>query len=137
MQPSGDLVGVLVELSARMELGHDDFQSRHPLIFVVIHRNSATIILDTERSILVDDHIDFGRMSCHRFVDAVVNNLVDQVVQSSRTGTADVHSGSLANRLDTFEDFNVRSGVVFFFVFAQSLTSLSWGSFASLFEFTG
>ena len=136
METTGNLVGVIIELSAGMKFGHDDFQSGHTLVFVIIHRNPATIILDTERSILVNDHIDFGRMSRHRFVDAVVNNLVDQVVKSSRSGTTDVHSGSFANRLDTFEDFNIRSGVVFFFFFAQSLTSLSWGSFASFFEFT-
>ena len=39
MQAAGDLVGVLVEFAARVQLGHDDFGGRHALFIVDAGRN--------------------------------------------------------------------------------------------------
>ena len=47
----------------------------------------------------------------HRLVDGVVDDLVDQVVQPSLAGGADVHAGALADRVEALEDLDV-SGVV-------------------------
>ncbi len=41
------------------------------------------------------------------FVDRVVDDLVDEVVQAARAGGADVHAGPLADRLEAFEDLDV------------------------------
>ena len=41
------------------------------------------------------------------FVDRVVDDLVDQVVEAARPGGADVHAGPLADRLEALEDGDV------------------------------
>jgi uncharacterized NAD-dependent epimerase/dehydratase family protein len=46
-------------------------------------------------------------MTRQRLVHGVVDHLVDEVVQTTRTRRADVHAGTLTNRLKTFEDRDV------------------------------
>jgi hypothetical protein len=48
MQAAGDLVGVLVEFAAGMQLGHDHFGSRNAFL-VNVGRNAAAIV-DTVRT---------------------------------------------------------------------------------------
>jgi hypothetical protein len=49
----------------------------------------------------------------HGLVDAVVRDLVDEVMEASLVGATDVHTGSAAHGLQAFEDLN-RTGVVLF-----------------------
>ena len=49
------LVGVAVELSAGVELGHDDLGRRAPALLVGVHRNAAPVIGHGDRLIGVDD----------------------------------------------------------------------------------
>ena len=44
VQAAGDLVGVLVELSAGVQLGHDDLGRRHALALVDVGRDAAAIV---------------------------------------------------------------------------------------------
>jgi hypothetical protein len=55
--------------------------------------------------------VDRGRVAGHRLVDRVVDDLVDQVVQAPLAGGSDVHAGTLADRVETFENSD-RAGVV-------------------------
>src|SRR5262249_56203421 len=43
MQPAGNLVRILIELSAGMKLGHDDLGGRHAFALVDVGRDSAPI----------------------------------------------------------------------------------------------
>ena len=42
-----------------------------------------------------------------RLVDGVVDDLVDEVVQTARAGRADVHAGALANRFESLEHLDL------------------------------
>ena len=42
-----------------------------------------------------------------RLVDRVVNNLIDEVVQTARPGRADVHAGTFADCLESLQDRDV------------------------------
>jgi len=46
-------------------------------------------------------------MTGEGFVDGVVHDFVDEVVQTARSGGSDVHSGTLANGLESFEDLDI------------------------------
>ncbi len=58
VKPARDLVGVVVigvlELAARVELGHDDLGRRDAFFLVHVHRNAAAIVLDRDRTIGVE-----------------------------------------------------------------------------------
>ena len=45
MQTAGNLVGILVELTAGMELGHDDLGGGNAFFFMQLDRESAPVVV--------------------------------------------------------------------------------------------
>ena len=52
VQAAGNLVGVLIEFTASVQLSHDHFGGGYTL-FVHVHRNTTAIVSDGDRSIFV------------------------------------------------------------------------------------
>ncbi|MNE63026.1 hypothetical protein D3C80_1583500 [compost metagenome] len=104
MQAAGDLVAVVIELTAGVQHGHDDFCCRNPFFLVDIHRNAAAVVAYGDRLIGVNGDADFAAETRQRLVDGVVHYLEDHVVQ---TGTvvrvADVHARTLAYRVQSLQ----------------------------------
>ena len=107
MQATGDLVGILVELAASMQLGKHNLKRALMLGRVHVDRNTATIILHgtTLASLLVQVQTDRNLVAetRHGLVDGVVNDLVYQLMQAGDAGRANVHAGSQTYRLKPFE----------------------------------
>ncbi len=98
VQAARDLVGVLVEFSAGMQLGHDDFGGRHALFVVDAGRNAAPVVGDGARAVGVEGDGHELRVAGQRLVDGVVDHLVDHVVEAGAVvGVADVHARPLAH----------------------------------------
>ena len=68
-----------------------------------IDGDAAAVILDRDLIVAQDDDVDLVAVASQRLVDRVVDDLVDQVMQSALGGVADIHSGALAYRLETLE----------------------------------
>ena len=64
------------------------------------NRDSTTVVLHSDAAVIVDRDGDGGRESSHRFVDRVVDDFADKVMESIAIGVSDVHSGALANMLE-------------------------------------
>ena len=78
-----------------------------------VHGNAAAIVLYRHRLIVVNGNADFVAVSAQGFVDGIVNDFEDHLVQTrSVIGVADVHAGAFLNRLETFEDGNVFCRVI-------------------------
>ena len=108
MQASRDLVGVLVELPAGMQLGHDDFHRRPPLALVEGHRNPAAVVPHGDAAVTVDHDLDQLAEAGLSLVDRVVDELEHHVVQTRPViGVADVHPGPFPDRLEALEDLDV------------------------------
>jgi len=56
-------------------------------------------------------HLDAVVSARERLVDGVVDDLVDEVMEPSRTGRADVHARPFADRLQALQDLDVLGGV--------------------------
>ena len=50
---------------------------------------------------------DLRGVPVHRLVNRVVDDLPDQVMQSRHADTADIHPGTLADRLESLQDGDV------------------------------
>ena len=112
VQPAGHLVGVLVELSARVELGHDHLGRGPLLTFVESHRNATAVVTHGDAAVGVDHDPYLAAEARLRLVDRVVDELKHHVVQTRTViGVADVHSGPLADRFKSLEDLDVLSRV--------------------------
>ena len=117
VQTARNLVGILVELAARVKLGKDDFGSRalRHLIVVVLDagRDASSIVAHRARSIGVERHLAALRMTGENLVDAVIDDLVDHVVQTRPVvGIADVHARAFADRIEPLQHLDAVGAVV-------------------------
>ena len=78
-----------------------------PLDDLVVHGNAAAVVDDGDGVVDVDGDVDAGGVAAERLVDRVVDDLIDQVMQTHLAGRADVHGGTQPDRRQTFEDGDV------------------------------
>ena len=112
VQAGGVLVGVGVELAAGMQPGHHHLDRRKPRAGLRIHRNSPAVVAHRQAAVLMDGHPDAAAVTRHRFVDAVVHHLPEEVMQPGLARGADVHRGPDPHGLETLEDLDVPAGVL-------------------------
>ena len=118
MQTTGGFVVVAVELAAGMQYGQHGFKCRFFRLGVLVDRDAATVVTDGYRfPILVQLQRDLGRVPVHGFVDRVVHDLPDQVMQAGGPDTADVHSGAFANGFESLKDYDIVALVFFSHVY--------------------
>ena len=84
VETAGDLVGLVVELAAGVEDGHDDLGGRLLLLLVHLDRDAAAVVDDRHGVVDVDEDVDLGAESGQGLVDAVVDDLVDEVMEPVR-----------------------------------------------------
>src|SRR5439155_16356813 len=60
----------------------------------------------------VNRHVDLIAEAGERFVDRVVDDFVDEMMQPGRPRRSDVHRGTLANRLEALENLDLVGVVV-------------------------
>ena len=115
MKSAGDLVGVVVELAACVEHGHDDLGCRDAFLRMDVNRNAAPVILNADRAVLVDPDVNVLAVAGQRLIDGVVHSLVDHVMKSRAViGVADVHSRSLAYGIQSLENLDAGSVISIF-----------------------
>src|SRR5690348_2396864 len=112
VQAAGDFIRLAVEFSASVQDSHDDFGSRLLFSGVHVHRNAAAVVDDGDRVVFVDHDVDFVAVAGHGFIDGIVGNFPDEVVQTEFACGTDVHGGAFANRFQSAEDFDGRSVVL-------------------------
>src|SRR5204863_7149794 len=88
-------VGV-VELSAGAEGREDDLDGRDIFSWVNADRNSAAVVYDGAASVGIDLHKDRFAEPGERFIDRVIDDFVDQMMQPARVVSADVHARARA-----------------------------------------
>src|SRR5690606_30694117 len=111
VQAAGDLVAVLVELAAGVQLGQRDFGGRALGLVLVVHLHpggdAAAVVGHADGVVGVDGDDDVVAVAGQGLVDGVVDHLENQVVQAGAVGgVADVHAGALAHRFQAFEDLD-------------------------------
>ena len=107
VQAAGDLVAVAAELSAGVELREDDGQRGLALTLDDADRDAGAPVLDGDRVVGVERHLDALVPAGEGLVDGVVDDLVDEVVEAPETCRADVHARAQTDRLEALEDGDV------------------------------
>ena len=111
VQAAGDLVAVVVELAAGVQDGQHDFRGRLAAL-VQVDRDASTVVDDRDRVVEMNADVDLIAVAGERFVDRVVDDLVDEVMQTLRPGRADVHGRALAHGLEALEDLDLVGAVI-------------------------
>ena len=134
VQAAGDLVAAAAELAAGVQDREDDLKRGPAGLGLDIDGDAAAVVADCDRVAGVDRDPDVVAEAGERLVDGVVDDLIDQVVQSGLGGRADVHARALADGLEAFQNLDLR-GVVFllhghiflFFVISHMFDSFADG----------
>jgi len=113
VEAAGDLVRVLVELSAGVELGQHHLEGADALLGMDVDGDAASVVVDPDHVALLDGHLHFGAVPGEGLVDRVVDDLVHQVVESVGTGGPDIHAGPQPDCLQSLQDLDLIGGVVF------------------------
>jgi hypothetical protein len=74
---------------------------------VLVYGDTSTVVGDADRVVRVDDDFCMSAVAGERLIDGVVDYLVDQMVESSGSGGADVHARPFANSLQTLQYLDV------------------------------
>ena len=103
VQTAGDLVGILIELPAGMELRHDHFGRRHALL-VHVGRNAAAVVAHGARAVGIEPDNHLLGVAGERLVDGIIDDLVHHVMQAGPVvGVADIHARPLAHGIESLE----------------------------------
>jgi hypothetical protein len=70
---------------------------------VILDRDAATIIVDHNAAISLENDVDLGAIASNCLIDRVVDRFVDKMVEASGTGGPDVHGWSFSYRVEAFE----------------------------------
>ena len=104
VQTAGHLVHGVAEFAARVQDRVDDARGRDSLGRMNVHRNAAAVVKDRYAAVLLKSDVDLVAVAREVLVDTVVENLPHKVMETLRAGRTDVHTGTLANGLEPFEN---------------------------------
>src|SRR5262249_37028889 len=121
------------ELAAGVQRAEDELERVLLVLGDVVDGDAAAVVLDGDAATVgVQRHPDGLGEAVDHLVDGVVDDLPQQVVEATVVDATDVHTGSLADRLEAFEDRDVLAGVFalshYSFVSALSAGAASCGT---------
>ena len=117
VKTAGYLVSAAAELTARMELCMNNFNRRLMLCRMHIHRHSTTVIAYRDGIIFINGQLDVFTESGQCLVHTVIHDFVYEMMQTLRSGTADVHTRSDTNRFQSVKYLNLLACIVAFLFF--------------------
>ena len=109
VETARDFVVGGVEFAAGVKHSEDDLDGGHLFAVddLVVDGDSAAVVDYRDGVVDVDGDIDAGGVAAEGFVDGVVDDFINKVMQTHLAGGADVHCGTQPDSRQTFEDGDV------------------------------
>src|SRR5204863_9639730 len=101
-------VCALTEFSSRVPIRQLQVNRWHLPYWMNVDRYSAAVVAHRDRSVDMDDHFDLCAKSCEMFVDGVIENFINQVMQSAFVRISNKHSRPFPDCFETFELVDLR-----------------------------
>ncbi len=114
VQPARHLVPSATELPAGVERRHDHFERGFIGLLVGVNRDATAIVDNGHDVVGTDSANDMIAVAGQGFIDGVVDDLANEMMEPSLIGVADVHAWSPTNTLESLKDLNL-IGVVSWF----------------------
>ena len=115
VEAARDLVALAAELAAGVEDREHHLSSAFPLVRtrrIGVDGDAAAVVFDATAAVILKNDVDGVAEARHGFIDRVVDDFPDEVMQTSEARGPDVHTRTLANGVETFEDLNVLRTVI-------------------------
>ena len=102
MESAGELVVLAGELAARVKAAEDELDAGHMLGRVHVNRHAAAVIRNLQGAVLIEDNADLRGKPGDSLVNAVVYDLLREVVRPCGLG---IHAGTPLDGLKALKDF--------------------------------
>ena len=89
------------------------------------YRNSAAIVANRDAIIQMNHHVYFCAVPTHSLIDRIVDDLINQMMQTINRRRADIHSWSFTNGFKPLKDLNIIGGIGGVFVSGFGVHSFS------------
>ena len=86
-----------------MQARKDQLDATDLLFRMDVHGHAAAIIADVDHAVLVQRDFDIAGMTCQRFIDAVVEHFLHEMVGARGVG---IHTGTAAHRVEPAQYFD-------------------------------
>ena len=103
MKAAGDLVAAVTELASRVQDSQHQGDGRDLLNGMLLDGDAAAVVGHPHTTVVEENNVDLVAVPGQGLVDGVVDDLVDQVVQPAFPRRADVHAGTLPDRLQALQ----------------------------------
>ena len=124
MQASGNLIAPAAELAARVQHGQADLHRGTVHLRMQIHGEAASVIENAGGTVGVQRDGNIGAIARQRFVDGVIYDFINQVVQAAHVGRPDIHARAFSDGLQTLKHLDLRC-VVMISLLGHGATSLN------------
>src|SRR5215813_13994166 len=101
MQSARVLVCAVSEFSAGVQIRQHELNRRHLPFRMNVDRNATAIVAHGDRSVHVDDDFDFCAKSGEMFVDGIIENFINQVMQSPFVRVSNKHARPFPDCFET------------------------------------
>ncbi len=81
------------------------------------YRDAPTVVPHRDHVVLFNGHFDVGAVAGQRFVDGVVHNFINQMMQTPLGGGADIHTRPLSDGLQPLQNLDLTFVVGRFYFF--------------------
>ena len=113
MQTAGNLVGTFAEFTTGVQIGEHELKRGHFVDRMLVHGDTAAVVRDGAGTVEVDGDLNAMGKTGQRFVDTVIHDFENAVVQTAFIRVADIHVRAFPHALETLEFLNF-GGVVNF-----------------------
>ena len=124
MQTACDGVAAAAEFTARMQHGENNLQRRQADLRMDAGGHAAPVILNEHGAVGFKRDGDMRAEARQRFVDRVIHNFINQMMQSLGACRTDIHTRTLAHRLQSLQDLYL-TVVVFLCCICHSIHSFA------------
>ena len=75
-------------------------------------RESTAVIHDANGAVFAQGYINLCAETSERFVNGIVDNLIDQVMQAAYIGRADIHARTLPDSFEAFKNLDLIFSII-------------------------
>ncbi len=112
MESTGNLVCTGIELAPCVQLGHDYLDGGNVFLFVEIHGDAASVVVHSDRVVLVYMNADMVAVACQSLVDTVVHHFVNEMMKPLGRDIADVHGRTFSYGTEPLQNRDPLSSVL-------------------------
>ncbi len=111
VQSSGNFISSSAKFSSGVEFGENKFQCGDFVLRMHVYRNSASFVCDGNHVVRKKTEVNFCSKTCHGFIERVVHDFPDQVVESGWARGSNIHSRTLTNWFKSFQNLDLPGAV--------------------------